>query len=147
MVMPRVADCIPIFLGSRKSREEYGINTYFYTRGYLESEANIVKDYEGALKKYGEKRSLRVVQEMMKHYKNIAVIDTGAFDPGELAKKLMPVAELINVPVVVVPGNLRIIDALLMGEWGDDEFYIIPVGAEVSFEMSINLGASQTGQF
>jgi hypothetical protein len=145
LVMPRAADCIPLFLGSRKTREEYGIYTYFYTKGYLESEANIVKDYERILEKYGEKRSLRVVREMMKHYKNIAVVDTGAFNPGELAEEVAPVAELIAIPVTVVPGNLRLIDALLTGDWRDDEFLIIPKDSEVSFEMSCNLGPSQTG--
>jgi hypothetical protein len=145
LVMPRVADCMPIFLGSRKTREEYGIHTYFYTEGYLKSESNIVRDYEVVMEKYGQKRSLRVVQEMMKHYKTIAVIDTGAFDPGEVKEKIEPVAELINVPVSIVPGNLRLIDALLMGDWRDDEFFIIPSGSEVSFELSLNLGPSQTG--
>jgi hypothetical protein len=146
LVMPRVADCIPIFLGSRKTREEYGIYTYFYTRGYLESESNLVKDYARILEKYGEKRSLRVMREMMKHYKNVAIIDTGAFDPGALAEQVAPFAELVNVPVSVVPGNLRIIDALLAGDWREEEFLILQSGSEVSFEMSLNLGASQSGQ-
>jgi hypothetical protein len=144
LALPRAADCIPLFLGSRKTREDYGIYTYFYTRGYLESESNIVRDYEAVAEKYGQKRSLRVMREMMKHYKNIAIIDTGAFDPGEVREKVAPVAELINVPVSVVPGNLRIIDALLMGDWGADDFLVIPSGSEVSFEMSFNLGSSQT---
>jgi hypothetical protein len=145
LVMPRVADCIPIFLGSRKTREEYGIYTYFYTKGYLESESNLVKDYTGILEKYGEKRGLRVMQAMVKHYKNIAIIDTGAFDTGKLKEQVEPFAELVNVPVTVVPGNLRIIDALLMGDWREDEFLIIQSGSEVSFEMSLNLGSSQSG--
>jgi hypothetical protein len=145
LVLPRVADCIPLFLGSRETRDAYGIYTYFYTKGYLESESNIVTDYERVLKKYGEKRSLRVVREMMAHYKNIAVVDTGAFDPAEVTKKVEPLAELIDVPVSVVPGNLRVIDALLAGDWNDDEFLIIPEDSEVSFEMSFNLGSSQTG--
>jgi hypothetical protein len=145
LVMPRVADCIPIFLGSRKTREEYGIHTYFYTKGYLESEANIVSDYGRVLEKYGQKRSLRVIRAMMEHYKNIAIVDTGAFDTGELKEKVASVADLIDIPVSVVPGNLRLIDALLKGDWMDDEFIIIPGGSEVSFEMSLNLGSSQTG--
>jgi hypothetical protein len=145
LVLPWVADCVPLFLGSREIRDAYGIYTYFYTKGYLESESNIVKDYEGILKKYGERRSLWVVREMMKHYKNIAVVDTGAFDPGEVKEKVEPLAGLINVPVSIVPGNLRIIDALLTGDWNVDEFLIIPKDSEVSFEMSFSLGASQTG--
>jgi hypothetical protein len=145
MVMPRVADCMPIFLGSRKKREEYGISTYFYTKGYLESESSFIKDCEGAVKKYGEKRGHWIMREMMKHYKNIAVIDTGAFDPGEIKEKVEPFAKIIDVPVSVIPGNLRVIDDLLTGEWRDDEFLIIKSGAEVSFEMSLNLGSSQAG--
>ena len=145
LVMPRAADCIPLFLGSRKTREEYGIYTYFFTKGYLESESNIVRDYETVMKKYGEKRSLRVMREMMKHYKSIAIVDTGAFDPGELTEKVAPLAEIIDLPVSIVPGNLRIIDALLTGEWGEDEFLIIPGGSEISLEESLNLGPPRTG--
>jgi hypothetical protein len=145
LVMPRAADCIPLFLGSRKTREAYGIYTYFFTKGYLESESNILRDYERVMKKYGQKRSLRVMREMMKHYKTIAIVDTGAFDPGEVAEKVAPLAGLIDVPVSVVPGNLRIIDALLAGDWGEDEFLIIPGGSEISLEASLNLGPPQTG--
>jgi hypothetical protein len=145
LLMPRVADCIPLFLGSQKKREEYGIYTYFYTKGYLESESNFIKDYEGCVKKYGEKRSIWMIQEMMKHYKNVAVIDTGAFDPEDLKEKIAPFAGIIDVPVSVIPGNLRIIDMLLTGDWRDDEFLTIPPESEVSFEMSFNLGSSQTG--
>jgi hypothetical protein len=142
LVLPRVADCIPLFLGSREIRDAYGIYTYFYTKGYLESESNIVADYERVLKKYGERRGLRVVGEMLRRYENFAIIDTGAFDPAEVTAKLAPLAERIHIPVSVAPGNLRIIDALLMGDWEDDEFLVIPEDSEITFEMSLNLGSS-----
>jgi hypothetical protein len=142
LVLPRVADCVPLFLGSRKTREEYGVRTYFYTKGYLEAESNIVRDYGSILQKYGEKRSLRVMREMMKHYENIAVVDTGAFDPGEVKEKVAPLAELIGIPVSVVPGNLRIIEALLAGDWTEEEFLVVRSNSEVSLEASFNPGAS-----
>jgi hypothetical protein len=145
LALPRVADCIPLFFGSRAKREAQGIYTYFYTKGYLESESNIVMDYERVLKTYGEKRCRRVMEEIMKHYKNIAVIDTGAFDTAEVKEKIAPLAELINVPLSVAPGDLRLIEALLAGEWNNDEFLVIPEDSEVSFEMSLNLGLPQTG--
>jgi hypothetical protein len=140
LVMPRVADCVPIFLGSRAAREAHGIHTYFYTKGYLESDANLAKEYRRVLERYGKKRGDRVAREMMKQYQHIAIIDTGAFDPGEVAGQVAPLAAIVEVPVSVVPGNLRLIDALLTGEWGEDEFYILPGGSEVSLEMSLNLG-------
>jgi hypothetical protein len=105
---------------------------------------NIVKDYEAILKKYGEKRSLRVMREMMKHYRNIAVVDTGAFDPAEVQEAVEPLAELMELPVSVVPGNLRIIDALLMGDWNEDEFLVIPKHGEVTLESSYDLARSQS---
>jgi hypothetical protein len=143
LVMPRVADCIPLFLGSRKIREDYGNYTYFFTRGYLELELNILRDYERILKKYGEKRSLRVMEAMMKHYRNIAVVDTGAFNPEEVKEAVAPLGKLMDIPVSVVPGNLRIIDALLSGDWGEDEFLVIPEQSEVSMEWSLDLSRSQ----
>ncbi|GHU53607.1 hypothetical protein FACS1894200_14120 [Spirochaetia bacterium] len=141
LVLPQAADCIPLFLGGRKNREAYGIYTYFFTKGYLESEANFVKDYAVYVQKYGKKRSDRVMQEMMKHYKRIAVIDTGAFDPEEVKDAISPFARIIDVPVSIIPGNLRIIDMLLTGDWNPLEFLTIGPDSEVTFEMSLNPGA------
>ncbi|GHV32052.1 hypothetical protein AGMMS4952_21770 [Spirochaetia bacterium] len=137
LVLPRAADCIPLFLGSQKKREEYGVATVFFTEGYLHSETNFITDYENYQKKYGNKRSLWVLKEMMKHYKNIAVIDTGAFDPPDVVTEVEPYAKILEIPVSLIPGNLRLIDALLSGNWDNGEFLVIPSEGVISFEDSL----------
>jgi hypothetical protein len=80
LVLPRAADCIPLFLGSQKKRDEYGVDTYFFTEGYLNSESSFATEYNVYVTRYGEKRGLSITKKMMEHYKHITVIDTGAFN-------------------------------------------------------------------
>jgi predicted dinucleotide-utilizing enzyme len=73
---------------------------------------------------------------MMEHYKHIAVIDTGAFNPEELVRTVEPFAKIIDVPVTVIPGNLRLMDALLAGNWDSGEFLVVSPKGIISFEDS-----------
>ncbi|MDR3295947.1 MAG: DUF1638 domain-containing protein [Clostridiales Family XIII bacterium] len=143
LVLPRAADCIPIFLGSLAKRAEYGTSTYFFTEGYLHSETSFVSECSLYMKKYGEKRGLSLIRKMLGHYKRIAVIDTGAFDVPPVLDELDPFSKIVDIPVSVISGNLRIIDALLSGGWNREEFLVIPAGGRVSFEDSLHLGEAQ----
>jgi hypothetical protein len=40
-------------------------------------------------------------------------------------------------------GNLRLIAALLSGDWNTDEFLVVEPGKEISFEDSLNVGRTQ----
>ncbi|AEF84033.1 conserved hypothetical protein [Treponema primitia ZAS-2] len=136
LVLPRASDCIPIFLGSQKKREEYGAATYFFTEGYLNSETNVATEHIQYIKKYGEEKALMVTRMMMEHYKQIAIIDTGAFNPEDVVRKVEPFAKIIDTPLSIISGNLRLIDALLAGNWDTGEFLIVPPKGVISFEDS-----------
>ncbi|MDR2796051.1 MAG: DUF1638 domain-containing protein [Spirochaetaceae bacterium] len=146
LVLPRVADCIPIFIGSRKERESYGSGTYFFTEGYINSGGSIVSDTARFYRSYGEKRGLSILKRMMGHYKDFAVIDTGTFDVAEVRARVEDFAGLLNIPVKVIPGSLRIIDALLAGGWQDDEFLVVEPGGRITFEDSIRAAGGPYGE-
>ena len=143
LVIPKAADCIPLFIGSRKERDSYGTSTYFFTEGYINSTGNIASDSSKVIQRYGENRGLSILKKMLGHYRNFAVIDTGTFDVAPVQEKVEQFANKIDIPVIVIPGNLRLIDALLSGEWPEDDFLIVPPGGSVTFEDSFNLGKTQ----
>jgi hypothetical protein len=138
LVLPRAADCITIFTGSRKEREAYGSGTYFFTEGYLDSGGSIVSDTDRVYRLYGEKRGLSILKRMLGHYKDFAVINTGVFNVAEVKARVKDFAKLPGIPVRVIPGNLRLIDMLLAGEWGNDEFLTVAPGGSVTFEDTLS---------
>jgi hypothetical protein len=143
LVLPKAADCIPLFIGSRGERDAHGTDVYFFTGGYINSGGSIAADTSKVFKRYGEDRALSILKKMLGHYRNFSVIDTGAFDLAEVQAKVEKFALPLEIPVKVIRGNLRLIAALLSGNWNEDEFLVVEPGKEISFEDSLNLGKTQ----
>lgn len=142
LVLPLAADCIPIFLGSNAAREEAGIDTYFYTAGYLNYESNMVTEFRHAVEKYGKKRASYFMKAMMAHYKRLAVIDTGAFEVQEVIDKIEELAVELDIPTVVLEGNLILIENLLLKKWDKDSFLIVDPGKTITLDDSLRVGKS-----
>jgi hypothetical protein len=146
VVLPKVADCIPIFIGSREKRNEYGARRYFFTEGYLNSEANPGSDYARLVEKYGEENAALITHEMLKHYENLSIVDTGAFDVATVRDAIAKLSESAQVPVDVLPGDLRLIRMLLSGDWPDDEFFVFGPDYEITLDDSMGFqSVSQIG--
>ncbi|MDR2738550.1 MAG: DUF1638 domain-containing protein [Treponema sp.] len=143
LVLPKAADCIPLFIGSREEREAYGTGTYFFTGGYLNSGGSIASDTNRVFQRYGEKRGLSILKKMIGHYRDFAVIDTGTFNVPEVKATVERFAQLVEIPVKVIPGNLRFIDALLADAWPEDSFLTVKPGEKITFEDSLNAGRAQ----
>jgi hypothetical protein len=143
LVMPKTADCIPLFIGSRKERETYGTRTYFFTEGYLNSGGSMISDASRIYERYGEEDGLYILKKMLGHYQDFAVVNTGVFDIGAVKARVDDFAKSLDIPVKLIPGSLRFIDALLAGAWQDDVFLMLEPGGKISFEDSLMAGKSQ----
>jgi hypothetical protein len=81
LVIPRVDDCIALFLGSsdeRKKQLKIEPGTYFLTRGYIgEAEDLIVSGFSEIKDKYDKKTWQQIIKEMLKNYRRIVFINTG----------------------------------------------------------------------
>ncbi|MDR0452631.1 MAG: DUF1638 domain-containing protein [Treponema sp.] len=143
LVMPKAADCIPLFIGSRKEREAYGTRTYFFTEGYLNSGGSMVSDASRIYERYGEEDGLFIMKKMLGHYQDFAVVDTGVFDVDAVRAGVEDFAKPLEIPVRLIPGSLRLIDALLAGAWQDDSFLVLAPGGKITFEDSLEAGKSQ----
>jgi hypothetical protein len=143
LVMPMAADCIPLFIGSRQEREAYGTRTYFFTEGYLNSGGSAVTDSSRIYQRYGEEEGLYILKKMLGHYENFSVIDTGVFNVDAVKAKVEDFAKPLGIPVRRIPGSLRLIDALVSGEWQGGAFLTVKPGGKITFEDSLSAGKSQ----
>jgi len=134
LVLPRVADCIPLFIGSGKERAAHGAAAYFFTSGYFNSRGSIAAETRRTIERYGEEQGLSIMKEMLGNYRCFAVIDTGAFDTAGLCGKVGEFAKPFGIPVKLIPGKLRLIEMLVSGEWTDDEFLCVQPGGSITFE-------------
>ncbi|ATW25221.1 hypothetical protein DCMF_10980 [Candidatus Formimonas warabiya] len=135
LVIPRVDDCISLLLGSYQSRERLSqeMGTYFLTRGWLENENNIIKEYERCLDRYGQVQAERVMKVMMEHYRRLVLIDTGAYAVDGCLKKSCDFSQRMGLQHQVVTGSLRLLKKLFTGPW-DEEFLVLKPGEVLSME-------------
>lgn len=128
LVLPKVDDCITLLLGSQEDRthclQDGGI--YFLTQGWLEGEANICKEYQVTLDRYGRERTDRIYKKMLAHYQFLGLIDTGAYDLGALKPRIQEFADMLHLTLRILPGSDEYLKQWLTGPWDDDAFLIIP---------------------
>lgn len=147
IVIPKVDDCIALFLGSKEAyknelTKEPG--TYYLTKGWIEHGEDplsiFLRQHEWT-KKYDEQTAQWVAREIVKNYTRIALIDTGTYDTCELscyADYAKKVAETFGLKFEIVPGSLSLLEKLLYGPWNSD-FLVLEPGQEVTKEMFIEL--------
>ncbi len=75
LVVPKVDDCIAIFMGSRQaysaqSGAEPG--TYYLTKGWIEVSDTIWDEYQKLVERHGEPRAQRMMRLMLKNYTRLA---------------------------------------------------------------------------
>ena len=82
LVIPRIDDCIALFLGSREEHRRLQAaepGTYFLTKGWVEAQEGALTEYLRIREKYGDERALKVAKILFGNYTRIALIDTGNY--------------------------------------------------------------------
>ena len=135
LVVPKVDDCIAIFLGSRQaysaqSGAEPG--TYYLTKGWIEVSDTIWDEYQKLIERYGETTAQRMMRLMLKNYTRLAYIDTGQRDQERYRDYARMVADAFQLRYEEVQGSSRLIEKLLQGPW-DDEFVVAEPGQTIAY--------------
>lgn len=156
LVIPRVHDCVTLYLGSRTVYEaEFAAHpgTYWYSRDYLERNDSLnglgaslpgVMDgvYETYVEKYGKDNAaylMEVMGEWQKHYDRAVFIDTG-FDPnGEFEAIAREQAHRRGWLFERRTGGRQILAKLLQGTWDAEDFLVVPPGYAIHQNNSTSL--------
>jgi len=148
LVVPRVDDCIAIFLGSgraykQQSRAEPG--TYYLTKGWIEVGDTPISDYDRLAAKYGPEKAEWVIREMIRHYTRLALIDTGREGLERYRDYARNLAERWSLRFEEIAGSNALVRQMLFGPW-DDDFVVVPPGETIRYEHFFPADPSPTPQ-
>ncbi|MBQ8974857.1 MAG: DUF1638 domain-containing protein [Oscillospiraceae bacterium] len=126
LILPRIDDCITMFIGSRsrKRQLESGVGTVFLTKGWIESDENILTQRQALIDDYGEEDGLELFDMMYGHYNRIGLLDTHCCPLAELEKKTRHVADVLGFEHKVFEGTDERLRQLLTGPWTEDKFVV-----------------------
>jgi hypothetical protein len=135
LVIPRVDDCIAIFLGScaaykDQARKEPG--TYYLTKGWIEAGDTPFEEHKQLVEKYGEVKARRMTSLMLRNYKRLAYIDTGQYDVERYRDYARRTAEEFFLRFEEIEGSPDLVKKMVFGPW-DDEFVVIEPGQSVTY--------------
>lgn len=136
LVVPRVDDCIAIFLGScqaykLQSRSEPG--TYYLTKGWIEVGDTPFSEHERMVQQYGQKRADRLLKIMLGNYKRLALINTGQYELDRYREISRQIADRFNLRYEEIEGSNALVRAMLYGHW-DDDFIVLKPGESFRLE-------------
>ena len=135
LVIPRVDDCIAIFLGSKnayveQARKEPG--TYYLTKGWIEVGDTPFEEYHRLVTQFGEEQADRIIGIILKNYTRLAYIDTGQKDQDHYRIYSRTTAKKFNLRFEEIKGSGTLIRKLLFGPW-DDEILVAPPGHTIEY--------------
>jgi hypothetical protein len=135
LVIPRVDDCIAIFLGScnayrEQARKEPG--TYYLTKGWIEAGDSPFSEYERLVEKYGEAKAKWMTQLLLKNYTRLGFINTGQYEIDRYRDYARKTAEQFNLRFEEIEGSPALVRKMIFGPW-DDEFLIVEPGQTIQY--------------
>jgi len=137
LVVPRVDDCITIFLGSKqayKQQSQAEPGTYYLTKGWLEVADTPFDEYDRLAERYGPAKAEWVIRQMIKHYTRLALIDTGRqADLDGYREMARGLAERWGLRFEEILGSNALVHRMLFGPWEGD-FVVVPPGGTIRYE-------------
>ncbi len=138
LLIPRCHDCIALFLGSPSRyqevfREKPG--TYYLTPGWIAEKKDPLGVLEEYVPKYGRETAQWVMEEELKHYTHIALIDTGVEEMAPLRERAMENAAVLKKQYEEIPGSLDYFRELLRGPYTEEKFLRLRLGERFTQEM------------
>lgn len=139
LIVPRCHDCIAFFLGSPASYKEAfeaRPGTYYLTPGWVAEKRDplgIVED--DYTHRVGRETAFWVMEEELKHYSHIALINTGVTDPGPLRERATKNAEIFKKKYDEIRGNMDYFKKIIQGPYTAEDFLFIKASSEITQEI------------
>lgn len=154
IVIPRVHDCISLFMGGREKYMEYYKShkgTFYYTPGFVEMDCFDKEEewkrryrmylirYKGSEKK--AKKAIEIERSFRSAYERMTYIKWNSLEFPEYEEEVKHWAEEKGWKYEILPGEDTLLKKLVDGDWTEEEFLVVPPGcqAEQSYEEGIIL--------
>jgi hypothetical protein len=141
LVVPKAHDCIALFFGSvaayKKVFDERP-GTYYLTPGWVAEKKDPLGIMEEYIPKYGEETSKWVMDEEIKHYTHIVLIDMGIGDLGPLRERAKENARFFNKEYEEIKGSLAYLEKLVEGPYTEQDFFLVRPGEQVTQELYLD---------
>ena len=136
LVVPRVDDCISIFLGSRaaylqQAGREPG--TYYLTKGWIEVGDSPFEEYKKLVERYGEHKATRMIKLTLKNYTRLAFINTGNHDLERYHEYTRRTSAKFGLRYEEIEGSAALVRKMIHGPW-DDEIVVVPPGRAIRYQ-------------
>ncbi len=149
LYLPRVQDCIALFLGSdAEYRRQFSRcpGTYYISAGWFREKVEPVSQAAGGAKhhasipddeqrrleeKYGRDNAAAIARfygSWTRNYSRAAFIDTGAGDPGKYHSYVRAMADEFGWRHERIAGNTSLLEKMLRGDTAGDEILAVPPG-------------------
>jgi len=145
LVIPKAHDCITLLMGARGKYQQYfdqHPGTFFRSPGWMERDfANVensiyeqlglTQEWREMGEKYGEDNAKYIMETMggwKQNYTRLLYIDTGVAQSLGHEDAARKEAEENGWTFERMPGDVRLLRALLDGEWDEREFLVTPPG-------------------
>ncbi|AFM24801.1 DUF1638 domain-containing protein [Desulfomonile tiedjei] len=136
LIIPRCHDCIPLFFGSL---EKYDLmfkarpGTYYLTPGWVAAKKDPLGIiYDDYAPKHGLETAFWVMEEELKHYTHIALIDTKVGNCPELKTRAKENCSILKKDYDEIEGSLSYFERLIHGPYTPEEFVTIEAGGEIT---------------
>ena len=138
MMVPRCHDCIALFFGSldaynKSFKSKPG--TYYLTPGWVAAKKDPLGIiYDDYAIKHGIETAMWCMQEELKHYTHIALINTGVGDIEKLRERAIENCKVLEKEYCEIQGSLDYFSSIIYGPYKEDNFIAYSGGACVSEE-------------
>ncbi len=148
LVIPKVHDCIALFLGSDEAyREQFQRypGTYYISAGWFEEKVEPlsqqekaaqvkgkldVEDLQKLSEQYGGEENAEAIADFYnswkENYQRAAFIDTGAPEKESYAEHAQEMAEQFDWEYERIKGDLTLLEKAILGETSSEEIALIP---------------------
>jgi hypothetical protein len=136
LVIPKVHDCIAMFLGSHESYKKQvkaEAGTFFFAKGFMEVGDTPLDEYRRTVDRYGEERADRVMRTMFGHYTRLLFINTGHHDLSNCREHALQMAQQFSLRYEETKGSRALLEKLIHGPW-DNEFILVKPDESVTIE-------------
>jgi len=142
LIIPRVHDCITLFLGSTERHQDQATKhpgTYYLTPGWIDKgETPMTKYHSYAQSYYDEETARWVLHEEMKHYTRIVFIKSRGYSIDGYRKIAKENADFLGISYRELDGSSRLFRDLVRGP-RDGNFLILKEGDSIHQEMFLDL--------